>query len=301
MDINKYAVENDIYGWVNTDIDWDTVNLTKDTTYSGETFSVSCKFVDPYYTVARGIMAVNLTNIDTSQAIASADIDLYCTATDITEDIHIYGSTVGTLADTNAMYVAAGSTPFGTISSSEGTGTITASLNQDGLDYLEDHRGESEVLLFLKTAGDNGTAPTTDTGARTLASAENSTPTRAPYFQLTVITSTGVRHWSYNMRHSPQRTHYKGATVTLKAFTWAGDGTELEAESATVTVTDPDGTVQLDGAAMTTAIGYAYYHYNIPSDAKAGRWLVEVAAVSGTGSLARTTIYKSSFDVRATP
>jgi uncharacterized protein YfaS (alpha-2-macroglobulin family) len=103
------------------------------------------------------------------------------------------------------------------------------------------------------------------------------------------------------MRHSPQRTHYKGATVTLKAFTWASDGTELEAESATVTVTDPDGTVKVDEAAMTTAIGYAYYHYNIPDDATAGRWLVEVAAVSGTGSLERTTIYKSSFEVRATP
>jgi len=65
--------------------------------------------------------------------------------------------------------------------------------------------------------------------------------------------------------------------------------------SITITITDPDGTEVVSGAAMSkSAVGQYYYDYTIPSGAVKGCYLVKVTVTDG----ARVTIEQEVFKVK---
>ena len=80
-------------------------------------------------------------------------------------------------------------------------------------------------------------------------------------------------------------------------------GTPVLSDPTTIllTITDPTGTVKVDGLSMTkynSEDGKFEYFYSLPASPEDGDWEVKVVIVDGTGGTAKTTISKGTFRVR---
>jgi len=76
----------------------------------------------------------------------------------------------------------------------------------------------------------------------------------------------------------------QNATVWVRAYIYDSDGNLADPTTSTkLTLTDPDGTKQVDDAAMTPdETGVYSYYYNTDSDSAVGWWSGEVWATDGT-------------------
>ncbi len=87
-----------------------------------------------------------------------------------------------------------------------------------------------------------------------------------------------------------------GETVRLTATITNSAGAAADPTTTLISIEKPDGTLIVDGAAMTnSAVGSYYYDYLIP--ASEGVYLVKIKA---TGSSSRVTIVPDTFKVEAT-
>lgn len=74
----------------------------------------------------------------------------------------------------------------------------------------------------------------------------------------------------------------------LEAQDW--DDEYVTPTTITIDIFDPNGTQQVDGAAMTVGdTGKYVYYYNSAATAKAGWWKYQGTVVDGTGDAAKTT------------
>ena len=90
------------------------------------------------------------------------------------------------------------------------------------------------------------------------------------------------------------------ATVRVVAYVYDDDDVLTDpATSITISIYDPDGTAQVDGAAMTkTATGVYEYYYQTTSSTDKGWWHGNVTVVDGEGEEAKTSIGSFSFKVK---
>ena len=85
-------------------------------------------------------------------------------------------------------------------------------------------------------------------------------------------------------------TYYQGETIKIKATIKDEDGTLTDPTTITVTIEDPNGTKQVDGATMTKeSTGVYCYYYTLADDAVTGLWTIEVEASSGYPSIEQDT------------
>lgn len=84
-------------------------------------------------------------------------------------------------------------------------------------------------------------------------------------------------------------------TITLKATITDSAGAAADPTTVVISVMKPDGTLDVDGVAMTKdLVGSYHYDYTIPSDI--GTYKSQVTA---TGSAGRTTVEPNRFLVEA--
>lgn len=85
-----------------------------------------------------------------------------------------------------------------------------------------------------------------------------------------------------------------GETLRLTATITDSDGVAADPAATVISIEKPDGTLDIDGSAMTkAAVGSYYYDYAIPS---MGTYKAQVTA---TGSTGRVTIVPDRFLVEA--
>jgi len=89
----------------------------------------------------------------------------------------------------------------------------------------------------------------------------------------------------------------QNATVWVRAYIYDSDGNLANPTTSTkLTLTDPDGTKQVDGEAMTpNDTGIYSYYYNTDSDSAVGWWSGEVWATDGT----KKSVGSFSFELKA--
>lgn len=91
-------------------------------------------------------------------------------------------------------------------------------------------------------------------------------------------------------------TWIKGSTVPIWSFNHQ-NGTEVSPDQGVkVTLTDPDGTAQVDDQSMTEdEEGDFVYYYTTDSDSVAGLWLYTCTSQDGTGASAKYLVKAGSF------
>jgi uncharacterized protein YfaS (alpha-2-macroglobulin family) len=89
--------------------------------------------------------------------------------------------------------------------------------------------------------------------------------------------------------------HQAGETLRVTATITDAAGDPADPTTTVISVAKPDGTLDIDGAAMTQSVsGTYYYDYAIPSDTGVYR-----AEVKATGSTGRITLKPDNFRVEA--
>ena len=274
-------------------------------TNAGDTMYVHANYYsggDGEYYVGRGFLVTSLASIDTTQTITAASLNLRCTYTaGAARETRVEGFTETELTADDTGYGASDGTNMGEVDVDTVDTDYTITLNQDGLDYLNDNRGESEVVLVLLSEYDTDIGPpSTFTRPYTrFASPEHATIAYRPTLTITVETEPQETHWSDGMETTPTHVFRQGETVVLASTVTDSIGTDCVPTSATVTLTDAEGNVLLDAVAMTCTAGYVSYNYNVASDAPVGDWYAEIIVYSGDGEIAypqTTTVY---FEVTA--
>ncbi len=91
----------------------------------------------------------------------------------------------------------------------------------------------------------------------------------------------------------------RGETAAIWAYIKDTDGNYASpANGVTITLTDPDGTDQVDAQAMTESdTGKYVYYYNIASDDTLGWWKAAITTQDGTGASAKYVIEKEGFEL----
>ncbi len=89
--------------------------------------------------------------------------------------------------------------------------------------------------------------------------------------------------------------YQEGETIRITAAITDSEGDPAEPTAIVISIEKPDGTLSVNGAAMSGSAGAYHYDYLIPSDE--GVYLVKVKA-TGTGG--RITIKPDDFKVEAT-
>lgn len=93
---------------------------------------------------------------------------------------------------------------------------------------------------------------------------------------------------------------HEAASVRVRSYIYDDNDALADPTSVTIDITDPDGTLQVDGVAMsqiTTGIYEYYYHKDVDADPMdAGMWRGLVKAIDGSGASA--IISPSAFGFR---
>jgi len=91
-----------------------------------------------------------------------------------------------------------------------------------------------------------------------------------------------------------------GETIGIWCYIKDWEGTYTTPDNGVkVTLTDPGGTVQVDGLAMTAVdSGKLVYYYNSQSDDVKGYWYYSCKSQDGTGDNAKYVITEGSFELK---
>jgi uncharacterized protein YfaS (alpha-2-macroglobulin family) len=94
------------------------------------------------------------------------------------------------------------------------------------------------------------------------------------------------------------KSYQRGETVESYAEVKSQAGAYITPTSIKVTITDPNGTVQVDGVAMTeSATGKYVHYYTLSSSATLGCWTGKVVETDGSGDSAKVTVVTEQFMV----
>lgn len=297
-------IKNDIYSLrSSTNLGWATAYAIRQFTDSGTTLMVqAARTSTSTYAVARGILATSLAAFDETQLVTAAAITLYCTEK-VGSDraVYVYGYDGDGIAEDSASFNAYGDTLLGTGAGADQAAdtAITITLNADGLAYLNDHLGETEVAFMLRSQNDTAVEPGS-TATRPyvrFASPENDTLAYRPYLTLTIYTEPQEVAWYDGMENTPIHRFMRGESVMVAATVIDSFGDDAEATSATVTIFTPTGTEVVTDGDMTVESGLVYYYYNLPSDTPLGKWYADIIVNSGTGDLLYSQKYTVYFEV----
>lgn len=297
-------IKNDIYALrSSTSLGWATAYAIYQFTDSGDTMMVqAARTTTTVYAVARGILATSLAAYDSTQLITSATLTLYCTEkVGSDRDVYVYGYDGDSIAGDTESFNSYGDTLLGTGAGADQVEdtSITITLNADGLAYLNDHLGETEVAFMLRSQNDTAVEPGS-TATRPyvrFASPEHDTLAYRPVLAITVYTEPQESAWYDGMDSTPVHRFTRGETLMVAATVKDSFGDDAEATSATVTITTSTGTEVVTDGDMTVESGLVYYYYNIPSDTVLGGWYADITVNSGTGDLLYSQKYKVFFEV----
>lgn len=89
------------------------------------------------------------------------------------------------------------------------------------------------------------------------------------------------------------------ASVKIWAYCTKDDEFYSPNQGVTITISDPEGTVKVNGVAMTESeTGKFYYVYNIPSDGELGWWQCNMVGQDGTAPDDKYAVANLSFEAK---
>jgi len=85
-------------------------------------------------------------------------------------------------------------------------------------------------------------------------------------------------------------------TVKCKIEVYDSSNDLVTPDTITITITNPSGTVKVNGATPTaSSTGKYYYNYDVPASPTEGRWVIEWQVTDDSA----TTIVRDYFEVEA--
>jgi len=289
---NKYALYGD-------DAAWDNAMKVYTTTSAGTDFFVG---TSTGYYVYRGYPVFSLSAISDTITRAAVQIKLYGGVGGVNEDTTIYlcGYSGASLTEDNAGYCGVNNMIFGSFDTEDySVGDVVAiELNDAGIDYLNNRRGEEFCCLSLIGKQDYlDTASTTDYRIH-VYTVEHATEAYRPLLFVETEDDEEAEEGDHILRAPVARNFVAGSTVLIRSYITSKDNEAADpGTSVKITITDSDGTVQETDMDMTkTASGVYDYLYVLASDASSGIWTYTVTGIETAGYVTKA---QGSFEVKS--